>query len=385
MSTKSMLLTLLFMLLAAGLPACDASGGTAVERPDELGPFRVGHLSFTAVDESRADRSLLVDVWYPVDPEDWRDDDPTSYPLMAVIGLESEVAVEELPVSSRDAQTLLVFSHGYQSINIQSTALMEQLASHGFIVVSPEHTGNAQASPDDDFDTAAANRVPDVSFLIDTMADRSGDPGDVFYGRIDTERVGVVGHSFGGMTAIGMAAGWAGAEPDPRVAAIAPISAVIDAELQADVRPSEYAGFTEQQLGSISVPVMLLGGTEDVHVPVANNDLAFTQMTAAPQVYKVDVIGANHTHFANVCAIGNLLLELNISQDTWTSLGAEDLIEPYNATCTADAFPIAEAHRLQNLYVTAFFRRHLLGESGYDRFLSADHAATEPAITLSRK
>jgi predicted dienelactone hydrolase len=72
-------------------------------------------------------------------------------------------------VSARSAQTLLVFSHGYQGINIQSFELMEALASHGFIVISPEHTGNAQASPTDTFDEAASNRAPDVSYLIDRM------------------------------------------------------------------------------------------------------------------------------------------------------------------------------------------------------------------------
>ena len=386
MPIKSTLTTLLLTVFAMVCGACgtDTDSGP-VDRPDELGPFGVGHLAFTAEDASRGDRSLLMDVWYPVDTADWQDSPRTSYPLMAIIGLESEVAVEELPVSDRPGQTLLVFSHGYQSINIQSAALMEQLASHGFIVVSPEHTGNSQAFPEDDFDTAAANRVPDVSFVIDTMLARSEDPADPFYGRIDPERVGVVGHSFGGMTALGMAAGWAGAAPDPRVAAIAPISAVIDADLQSDDRPSEYAGFTEQQLGSITVPVMLVGGTEDVHVPIENNDLAFAQLTGAPWVYQVDVIGANHTHFANICAIGNLLLDLNISQDTWASLGAEDLIEPYNTTCTPEVFPIEEAHRLQNLYVTAFFRRHLLGETGYEHYLSQSYADTEPAITLTFK
>jgi predicted dienelactone hydrolase len=88
---------------------------------------------------------------------------------------------------------------------------METLASHGFIVIAPEHTGNSQSSGEDTFDEAAANRVPDVSFFIDTMNRRNHDPDDMFYQRVKTDGVGVVGHSFGGMTAVGMAAGWAGA------------------------------------------------------------------------------------------------------------------------------------------------------------------------------
>lgn len=372
------------LLLLAPAAGCDEDP-PPVAAPDELGAFGVGHLSFTAVDPDREDRSLLVDVWYPVDDADWRDSPATTYPLMGPIGLDSDVAVEALPVSARADQPLLVFSHGYGGINIQSTELMETLASHGFIVAAPEHTGNAQASMTDTFDEAAANRVPDVSFVIDTMLARSGDPADPFFGRLDHGPIGVVGHSFGGMTSLGMAAGWAGSDPDPRVEAIAPISAVIDASLVTDGTTVPNAGFTEAQLSSITIPVLLLGGTADTDVPIQNNEIAYAQLTSAPVVYKVDVIGANHTHFANVCAIGDLLIELNITQDSWESLGAGDLIEPYNATCTPDVFPIAEAIRLQNLYVVSFFRRHLLGDTGYDAYLSPDYAATEPAINFESK
>lgn len=382
----SILRVLLLFLLAVGISACgDNDPEQPVDAPDLLGAFGVGHTSFTLIDASRDDRSLLVDVWYPVDAEDAQDSPRTKYPLAAGIGLDSDVAVDDLPVSARQNQTLLVFSHGYGSINTQSIELMEALASHGFIVASPEHTGNAQSSLTDEFDKAAANRVPDVSFLIDTMLARNRDPEDDFFDRIDENRVGVVGDSFGGMTAIGMAAGWAGASPDPRVAAIAPISAVLDPTLQRDPRSGPNAGFDAQQLSTIVVPVMLVGGTEDTTVSIGNNEIAFEQITNAPRVYKVDVIGATHTHFASVCAIGNLLIDLGLGPETWPDLGAEALIEPYEVTCTPEAFPIEEAIRLQNLYVVSFFKRHLLNQRGYDQYLSTAYADGEPAIVFSVK
>jgi len=236
-----------------------------------------------------------------------------------------------------------------------------------------------------DFDAAAEHRVPDVSAVIDAMARRSAESDDAFSDRIATHRVGVIGHSFGGMTAIGAAAGWAGAGPDPRVAAIAPVSAVIDGDLQSDERAGPNAGFTADQLAGVVIPAMLIGGTEDVDVPIENNRLAFDQMVNAPAVYRVDVIGANHTHFANVCAIGDLLIELGLDPDLWATLGAEDLIAPYEATCTGDAFPIAEADRLLSLYAVAFFRRHLLGEVGYDDWLSEGYADGEPDVDFWRR
>ncbi|MEM7137390.1 MAG: hypothetical protein AAF500_12460 [Myxococcota bacterium] len=367
--------------------ACGSSGSSAVDSPSSLGSFGVGYRSFTPVDAARQDRPLLVDVWYPVDPEDAEalsESPRTLYPLLdPIAALESEVALDDAPVSARAGQTLLVFSHGYGGISKQSIGLMEALASHGFVIASPEHTGNSQFSSEDSFDQAAQNRVPDVTFVIDTMLARSNDPDDPFFDRLDSARVGVIGNSFGAMTAIGAAAGWAGAEPDPRVAAIVPISAVVDGDMQSDLRTGPNAGFTPEQLARIELPVMLIGGTEDIDVPIGNNALAFDQLVNATAVFKVDIIGATHTHFANVCDIAELLIEVGFAPDEWALLGAEELEEPYETTCAPDVFPITEATRLQNLFSVAFFKRYLLGEAGYDEFLGRDYADSEAAITLS--
>jgi len=385
---RSFLLASLVSLLIACSGATSTENTAPVDAPDALGPRAVGHSSFTADDAARAGRSLLVEVWYPVDDEDAADAPLAEYLLLDPLGLPSEVAIEDLPVSSRPEQTLLVFSHGYGGISIQSFGLMEALASHGFIVLSPEHTGNAQSTPaesTDSFDEAAANRVPDVSFLIDTMFGRNRDPQDPFYRRIDESAVGVVGHSFGGMTAVGMAAGWAGAPADPRVMAIAPISAVIDGGLQSDDRPSPNAGFTREQLESITVPVMLMGGTEDINVPIGNNAIAFEQTVNASPVYKVDIIGANHNHFAAICAIANWLIGVGFDPEFWPTLGAEALIEPYETTCGPDVLAIEEANRLQNLYVVSFFKSQLRDERGYEHFLTPAFAETEPGVTFTVK
>jgi hypothetical protein len=100
-------------------------------------------------------------------------------------------------------------------------------------------------------------------------------------------------------------------------------------------------------------------------------------------VYQVDIIGANHTHFANVCDIGKLLIGLGILQDTWPAIGAQDLLEPYALTCSEEVFSIEEAVRLQNLYVVSFFKRHLMDERQYDFYLGPEYAEREPAVTVS--
>lgn len=369
---------LILIGLLVPLAACSGGestqvrGGT-VDAPDALGSFAVGHTMFNVVDDSRDGRALIVNVWYPVDQEDAVSEPRTEYPLQSVFTLASEVAVDDLPLSSAGPSPFLVFSHGFGGINTQSTQLMEALASHGFVVASPEHTGNTALDGSDP--TPAENRVPDVSLLIDEMFARSNTAGDRFEGRIDEDRVGVLGHSFGGATAMGAVAGWAGADPDPRVKAIGVIAGSVG-----------EGNFDEDLLGAVTEPTILFVGTLDSSA-LANHRYAFDRMPNAEALFKVEVAGANHTHFANVCDIGNLLLDdLMIPQDRWAGLGAAGLIGPYNDTCTEDVFPIAEAHRLQNLYMVAHFKRFLMEQDGYADYLTADHAsANEPAIAFESR
>jgi len=364
------------------LLACTGSADTAASAPDvdhpaAAGPWAVGHQTDSLSDVGEAGREVAVDLWYPVEPAVAAEAEPAVYALLGSIGLTSPMAVDGAPGAGLDAP-LLVFSHGYHSINTQSSALMEALASHGFVVAAPMHTGNTQADQSDDFETAASRRVPDVAAVLDWL--RSGDA--PLSDQIDPEIVGVLGHSFGGMTAIGVGAGWAGAAPLDEVDALLPISAVIDAELQADERPSDSAGFTAAALATISQPVLLLGGTADVSVPVENNALAFDWMTGAQSVVRADIIGANHTHFANVCDIGNLLLEMGITIDLWPALGAGDLVEPYADTCAEGAFSIEEALRLQKQLAVSFFRLHLFGEADYGWWLTEEASGLEDALQL---
>ncbi|MGI9295444.1 MAG: alpha/beta hydrolase family protein [Pseudomonadales bacterium] len=361
------------LVAASGFPTAAVVAQTI--NPAAAGPWAVGHIRFDAVDGSRNDRLLAVDAWYPVDAEDVSGEN-TLYPLAEGLNIASELAFDNLPVSALQYRHLLVFSHGFGGTNTQSVPLMETLASHGFIVVSPEHTGNTNdADPQLSAEQAAMDRVPDVSFIIDHMVARARDETDAFFTRIHPTRVGVLGHSFGGTTAMGMELGFGGGEPDPRVVAIQPISGDIAVET-----------YTEQDLANVNVPVLLVGGTEDASVPIALNARAFTHITGRQPVYQLDLLGATHTHFANICAIADTLIAGGITPAIWPSIGAEALIEPYNQTCTEDAFPIDDAVRLQNLYTVAFFKTHLAGDLRYAAFLTRSYAAdNEPLVDFFKK
>lgn len=370
---RSALILIFFLGLCFAVPAV-----AYPPDPSTTGPWAVGHTTVDAVDAARGDRTLPVELWYPIDPENAAGD-PAFYELLDILGprgITSDVAIEGALITVRPYLPLVLFSHGSGGINIQSITLMETLASHGFFVASPNHVGNSfRDVPEVDlpYEDVATDRPKDISFLIDFLLSRSSDPEDEFFESISPLAIGVTGHSFGGFTALAMAAGYAGSAfgpvpPDPRVRAILPVSGV--ASLLSDA-----------ELAGITAPMLLLGGTLDTSVPIVPNSTRPFDLASSTFVYRADIIGATHTHFANICDIANVLFALNITINLWPQFGASALIAPYNQTCVPPALSIDEAVRLQNLYTVSFFKRHLQADRSYAPVLTEEYAgANEPGV-----
>ena len=358
------------LLLAIALLAAPAFAARPdAPAPDAPGPYSVGNSQYEIVDPSRADRPLPLQVWYPVDPGD-EGDTSAFYPLLAALGIPSPLATVDPPVSDERGRALIVFSHGSGGFNIQSINLCETLASHGFIVAAPNHTGNTTTDSSAPFLQSAADRPQDVSFVIDHMLARSATLGDAFEGRVRHKGFGVAGHSFGGYTALAMASGWTTIPADPRVSAIMPIA------------PASGL-FTDAELQSIRRPVMLLSGTFDTTTPIVDNTTRPASLIPSPMVYRADVLTATHTHFANICDIADALINAGITPDLWAVIGAAALTQPYLETCVPPAFPLVEAQRIQNLYAVSFFRRHLLADRRYSDYLTLRYASeNEPDVVF---
>lgn len=167
--------------------------------PKPSGQYAVGMRTFEIDDTSRPGvfeakpdepRRLLVRVWYPAGDVSGRKPAPYFTPLETKSTAQSIGALVGFPPfftylrhvqtnSYADAALLpgaanlpvAIYSHGYTSYLNQNTVLMEELASHGYIVYSLQHTYDSS-------DTAFPNGdvAPMDLHLMQTMAEESGRP-----------------------------------------------------------------------------------------------------------------------------------------------------------------------------------------------------------------
>ncbi|HHW01174.1 MAG TPA: hypothetical protein GXX36_16690 [Clostridiaceae bacterium] len=128
---------------------------------------------------------------------------------------------------------LIVFSHGGISTKTSNLSLYKELASHGYVVVSIDHTyhslyteidgvkinidlGYMRELIEEDSHSNIENsyacfqkwmklRTDDINFVIDTFIEKSINESNSFYQLIDTSKIGTAGHSLGGSAALGVA------------------------------------------------------------------------------------------------------------------------------------------------------------------------------------
>lgn len=205
---------------------------TPLPLPD--GPRRVGVFSRLLTDAARTNRyvktnnSFVVKVWHPAQAA--AGVLPASYvdPKIAALGGAFCVsantramrthALPGAPVVATEASwPVLLYSHGHQTLATENTRRLENLASHGFVVIGMDHVDCfATVFPDGRLfrgvqlpnlgvgDAATKvvvmDRLADIRFVLDELERwNAGDP--LLQGRLDLERVGILGFSFGGATA----------------------------------------------------------------------------------------------------------------------------------------------------------------------------------------
>ena len=95
-------------------------------------------------------------------------------------------ATEGLTPDCSQQRPVLVFSHGWGGIRWQSAFLTEHLASHGYVVIAPDHTHNTFLDDDSAyFDTVVVRRPIDVTDSFDWLLDQSANDSSSLSGCVD--------------------------------------------------------------------------------------------------------------------------------------------------------------------------------------------------------
>ena len=301
----------------------------------EFGEFPVGVMTLELGAEPG---EQPLSVWYPADPE-------------AVAGMESEVydssqaipaafralipesmqsAVEtnsyrDAPLADGAPYPVVIYSHGFGGHRDVAIFLTTHMASHGFVVASPEHIH--RNLPAQAFGTAESSPEKDQADIANTLAQLDA----AFGAAVDTARVGVIGHSAGARTALGALAN------DSVLAAI-PLAG-------GGTAPPEAA----------DKPILVIVAELDLTVPTENS-LASYDAAPGPRTF-VNLAQAGHNSFTDSCPVilagGGLgMLE--------PLLGAEQVARAEDGCMPQYADPLAMQAALKHL-TTAFFLANVAG------------------------
>jgi dienelactone hydrolase len=242
--------------VAAAQPSPPAGGAELF--PALTGRYAVGVVDLALTDPSRRElfgpqpggpRELGLIVWYPAARAEgrrspiWRKPEvilpayakAMGYPPAVADAFRSQQshAYEGAPVARGRRFPVVIFSHGYaQGFAGQNTALCEELASHGYVVVSISHSYEAFITLLKDGEVAAGDAsqvkaltdeargpataidkapvldrsldvwIKDTRFVVDQLPvlDRAGAPTELVKA-MDTRQIAFTGMSFGGAVA----------------------------------------------------------------------------------------------------------------------------------------------------------------------------------------
>jgi predicted dienelactone hydrolase len=302
------------------------------------GGHPVGVTTLHVEDPETPGRHLPVDVWYPADPAiEGRDLDPnngTDHPFG-----QHHAAVASAPPAA-GAFPLLAFSHGNSGLRRQSTFLTTHLASWGFVVVAPDHVGNT--FPEMLLLDVEQRRIVHREARINRPRDvrtsvAAASAGGEGLPRVRADRIGVLGHSFGGWTAMKMPA------REGRVSAVCGLAPASE----------PFVGrraFDEGELPFRSdVATLIVAGSDDVLVDLETSVRPLFDRLAAPRSL-VAVDGMDHFHFCD--GIGML----HGNHIRTPREGLTRSVRPLQELLAQD-----RSHRILQGLVTAFFLAALDG------------------------
>jgi dienelactone hydrolase len=209
--------------------------------PAVTGSYGIGVRTMHLIDTSRPEnfttdstdvREMMIQLWYPTETTTLgKRTEYMDYPTFQWLKKRSPIPLITIPnnaylyvrphghnetMVAEGMFPVVIFSPGYDGVYQIYTSFIEDLASHGFVVVSINHpyvsgitvfpdgrtVGLAEVPTDPAAQAAFFNMslrtiVGDAKFTLDTISAMNTTDPD-FSGHFDLSRIGMYGHSFGG-------------------------------------------------------------------------------------------------------------------------------------------------------------------------------------------
>jgi len=399
---------LIILLTLAVAPSAAQEGPAPVGlRPDAPpyalhGPYWVGARDFVIDPDS--ERPLTLTVWYPALNPDGLPEDitytvpeqcaiRTSFPDQTDWSITGHALAAAAPDVSAAPYPLIIYAHGSGGWRSEGAWSTEHLASMGFVVIAPDHLGSGEApwlGPSE----AIFNRPNAIRRAIEYAEQLTAADG-ALTGLLDATNVGIDGWSLGGSTSLALG----GAKLD-----LAGFDALCaehpDADPLAacpDLRDNRaqmlnLAGLTEEPeglwpvqsdprvqaivssagvavwygpvgLAEVSVPTLVVYGTDDADVPPQWNAEPTYANVASARKAEVVLASGNHYLFENACGATPWMLVIGFS-----------------TLCSNPVWDMDRAHDLINHFETAFFLATLKGDAEAAAALAPD-AVQFPGVT----
>ena len=174
-------------------------------------------------------REVSVTVWYPTTN---LADSPRADYLAPEIAqrlaedlLDNDVSVFDVkthahlgPPVAKGRHSVVLFSPGFGYPSAMYSSLVEDMASHGYVVVTVDHPyvsgpmrrldgswATTEGLDPELIFTSSHVVVDDLRFVLDWLAAQNADANHPLGGRLDMQRVGTYGHSYGGSAALQLA------------------------------------------------------------------------------------------------------------------------------------------------------------------------------------
>lgn len=279
------------------------------KNPGELGPWPVSYRYEMAVNPNVPERNMYhgkefrVMIYYPAKPgseagkeKHVLDVPDILYYLPDVDTTNVEVPYlptdyyDDLPLDTEHGPyPVIIYVHGTTSSSMSHYKMCAHWASRGFVVIAADYNGIQMGHMLKNFSTFAQHKEElDTKYLLETLRAESG-PFAFLKGHIDTGRIGMSGHSWGGKV-VGESAG------EPGVQVIIPMAST-------GVNPSPTVK-----------SAMIMGAMDDYVLGWETLTYPAYKATSQPKRL-LGLPNAGHMIFSDMCTVVALAPSANVELD----------------------------------------------------------------------